>query len=171
MGQNKKASPEDIVLHRGRRTKHGGYSFIRTGKLPKNRVKVERYLTWLRMTYAEDIAGEEANMTAGQTVLLNKLILLEGLCRCIEITTAEIAEKTDRLYNMPVKYLSYVNSIAKICSLLGIERKKQTEEEQSILDYIEENYPEKESAKVTGRTEKPQDARSFKSKGKGIKKS
>lgn len=124
MGQNKKAGPEDIVLHPGRRTRHGGYTYLRTGNLPKKRANVERYLTWIRETYIEDIAGSEEHLTAGQTILLNKLILLEGLTRCIEITTAEIAEKTGSLYNMPQYYLSYVNSITKLCGMLGIERKE-----------------------------------------------
>ena len=139
MGQNKRASPEDIVLRPGRRPRHGGYTYIRTGKLPKKKAAIERYLTWVRMTYAEDIAGEESNLTAGQTVLLNKLILLEGLCRCIEMTTAEVTEKTGQLYNMPTKYLSYVNAITKICGMLGIER-KQVEESLDLDKYVTEKY-------------------------------
>lgn len=121
-GQNKKSGPEDIVLKPGPRIKHGGYSFLRTGRMPKEKARIEKYLTWLRMTYIEDIASTEDNLTAGQTILLNKLILLEGLCRCIEVMAAEITEKTGVLYNMPDKYLGYVNTIAKICNLLGIKR-------------------------------------------------
>jgi len=123
MGQNKRTGPEDIVLHPGPRTRHGGYSYIRTGKMPKKKAAIERYLTWVRQTYIEDIAGEEENLSAAQTILLNKLVLLEGLCRCIETTAAEITEQTGKLYAMPTKYLSYVNTITKICTMLGIERK------------------------------------------------
>ena len=135
MGQNKRASPEDIVLRPGRRPRHGGYTYIRTGKLPKKKAAIERYLTWVRMTYAEDIAGEESNLTAGQTVLLNKLVLLEGIARCIETTAAEVTESTGQLYNMPTKYLSYVNVITKICGMLGIER-RVLEPEATLAEVI-----------------------------------
>jgi len=123
---SKGTGPESIELRPGPRKRHGGYTYIRTGKMPKKRAAVERYLTWVRQTYIEDIAGTEENMTAGQIVLLNKLVLLEGLCRCIETTTAEVTERTGALYNMPTKYLSYVNQIVKICGMLGIERKEIT---------------------------------------------
>jgi hypothetical protein len=119
MGNGKKRGPEGITLRPGPKITHGGYSYIRTGKIPKDRQEIERYLTWVRQTYIEDIAGTEDKLTAGQTVLLNKLILLEGLCRCIEYQAA----KTESL-GMPQKYLSYMNNIIKICSLLGIERKE-----------------------------------------------
>lgn len=118
MGNEKRMGPDDITLPRGPRTKHGGYTFIRIGKLPKNRQKIERYLTWVRQSYIEDIAGTEDNLTTGQTVLLNKLVMLEGLCRCIEIYQAQV-ESLD----MPTKYLSYLNNIIKICQMLGIDRR------------------------------------------------
>ena len=145
MGQNKKTSPEDIILQPGPRVPHGGYSYIRTGRIPKRKANIERYLTWVRMTYAEDVAGSEENMTAGQTVLLNKLILLEGLARCIETTAAEVTEKTGQLYAMPTKYMSYVSAIMKLCSLLGVERKEVKEriptplEVASVVDSAKES--------------------------------
>ena len=65
-GQTKKLSPADIILPRGPRISSGGYTYLRTGKLPKKRQQVEKYLTWIRELYVQDIAGEEVNMTAGQ---------------------------------------------------------------------------------------------------------
>lgn len=150
MGQNKKPELEDITLRPGPRVRHGGYSFLRTGKLPKEKAKIERYLTWVRMTYAEDIAGKEENLTAGQTVLLNKLILLEGLCRCIEIMAAETTEKSGILYHMPDKYLSYVNSIVKICGMLGIEQRESGDYIPTPLEIAERIDREEAEATAAG---------------------
>lgn len=125
-GQIKRVTEDSLTLKPGPRIQHGGYSYLRTGKMPKDKAAIERYLTWLRMTYAQDIAGTEDNMTAGQTILLNKLIMLEGLCRCIETTAAAITEATSKLHDMPHKWSSYINSITKICGMLGIERNEDT---------------------------------------------
>ena len=72
--------------------------------------------------------------------MLNKLILLEGLARCIEISVAEISEKSKQLPVMPDKYLSYVNSIVKICSLLGIVRQEIEPEALDLGKYVDEKY-------------------------------
>jgi len=138
MANNKNSGPDDLQLRPGPKRRHGGYTYFRTGRLPAKRAYIERYLTWLRRTYADDIAGSEADMTAGQTVLLNKLILIEGLCRCIEETTAEVAEKTGHIYNMPQNYLTYVNSIVKICGMLGIERKDMDDNQLTPLQIANE---------------------------------
>lgn len=168
MGQNKKSELEDITLRPGPRVRHGGYSFLRTGKMPKEKARIEKYLTWVRMTYAEDIAGEEVNLTAGQTVLLNKLILLEGLCRCIEVMAAEVTDRTGTLYHMPDKYLSYVNSIVKICSQLGITRREPVDNVPTPLEIAERIDREEEAAVEAGEKtpERPQESRSQGGKGK-----
>lgn len=151
--QIKKAGLEDITLRPGPRVRHGGYTYIRTGKVPKKKAEVERYLTWVRQTYIEDVAGEERNLTAGQTVLLNKIILLEGLCRCIEITVIEVAEKSGQLPVMPQKYMSYVNSIVKICGMLGIERREPVDNVPTPLEIAERiDREEAEAAVVDGKT-------------------
>lgn len=136
--------PDSLLLRPGPKPRHGGYTYMRTGKLPKKRANIERYLTWLRKTYAEDIAGKESNMTAGQTLLLNKLILLEGLCRCVETMTAEIAEATGKIPDMPQRYLSYVNAIVKVCGMLGIERRDIADSQLTPLEIAAE-YDRKEA--------------------------
>lgn len=145
MGNDKKQGPEDLVLSKGPRVTHGGYTFLRLGKLPGDKVKIERWLTWVRKTYIEDIAKSEENMTAGQTILLNKLIMLEGLCRCIEIYQAEIES-----FKMPHQYMSYVNTIIKICTHLGIDRRK-VDEGPDVQSYIAERYPEKKGKGKDGK--------------------
>jgi len=98
---------------RGRpKLRHGGYSFMRSGKIPADKPEIERYLTWLRLKYIDDLGPEEADLTAGQAVLLNKLITLEGLTRCIEV----MASREEKVM-LPQRYMSYVNTIVKICQV------------------------------------------------------
>lgn len=172
-GQIKKAGLEDITLRPGPRVRHGGYTYIRTGKVPKKKAEVERYLTWVRQTYIEDVAGEERNLTAGQTVLLNKIILLEGLCRCIEITVIEVAEKSGQLPVMPQKYMSYVNTITKICGMLGIERREPVDNVPTPLEIAERIDREEKAAVEAGEKtpERPQESQSQRGKGKDKEKS
>lgn len=99
--------------------RHGGYSYLTTGQLPADKRYVEKYLTRLRQSYIEDIGPHEEDLTAGQAVLLNKLITTEGLCRCIEI---EAARKGT--LDLRQRYPTYANMVIKICSLLGIEKKE-----------------------------------------------
>jgi hypothetical protein len=99
--------------------RHGGYSYLTTGELPADKKYVEKYLTRLRQKYIENIGPREEDLTAGQAVLLNKLITMEGLCRCIEIEAARAGT-----LNLRHKYPTYVNMIIKVCSLLGIEKKE-----------------------------------------------
>jgi len=146
MDNNKNSGPDDLQLRPGPKARHGGYTFLRTGRLPAKRAYIERYLTWLRQTYIDDIAGSEEAMSAGQTVLLNKLVLIEGLCRCIEETAAEIAEGVGAIPVMPQNYLSYVNSIVKICGMLGIERKEDAESLLTPLQIANE-YDKKKGEK------------------------
>jgi hypothetical protein len=116
---------------------HGGYSYLTTGELPEDKLYVQRYLTQIRQLYIENISGTEDNMTAGQIILLNKLITLEGLTRCIEIEAA----RTGTL-NLRHKYPTYINHIIKICTHLGIERRK-IDEGPDLQTYIAEKYPDK----------------------------
>lgn len=141
--QSKGTSPESIALKPGPKFRHGGYTYFRTGKMPTQKRYIEKYLTWVREIYIEDIAGTEDKLTAGQTVLLNKLILLEGLCRCIEVTAAKIADQSSTLPVLPHDYSTYVNLILKICSQLGIERRDPIDDTPDIHEYIEKTYGKK----------------------------
>ena len=118
--------------------RHGGYSYLTTGELPADKRYVEKYLTRLRQSYIEDISETEERMTAGQAVLLNKLITMEGLCRCIEIEAARA-----KTLDLRHKYSTYVNMIIKICSLLGIEKRK-VDEPLDVQSYIKEFDEDKE---------------------------
>ena len=110
-----------IKRRRGRpQLRHGGYSFMKSGKIPADKPEIDRYLTWVRLRYIEDLGPEEKDLTAGQTILLNKLITLEGLTRCIEVMAAR-----EEKVMLPQRYMSYVNTILKLCQTLGIKRVAQ----------------------------------------------
>ena len=128
--------PEMVKLRPSRRPKHGGYSFIRSGKMPDDKREVERYLTWLRQKYIEDIGPEEKDLSAGQMLLLNKLITFEGLTRCMEIEAAR-----RETVNLPKHHSTYTNHILKICQMLGLERK--ADEVLDLHKYIDEKYGKK----------------------------
>lgn len=98
---------------------HGGYSYLTSGKLPEDKQYVQKYLTQIRQLYIEDLGPQEEDLTAGQLLLLNRLITMEGLCRCIEIEAARAGT-----LNLRQRYSTYANMTIKICSLLGIERKE-----------------------------------------------
>ncbi len=120
---------------------HGGYTYLTKGQLPLDKKYVEKYLTRLRQAYIEDLGPREEDLTAGQTVLLNKLITMEGLCRCIEIEAARAGTLDLRL-----RYSTYANMIIKVCALLGIDKKK-ADEALDLHEYIAEKYPEKKEKK------------------------
>ena len=129
-----------IKRPRGRpKLRHGGYSFMRSGKIPADKPEIERYLTWLRLKYIDDLGPEEADLTAGQAVLLNKLITLEGLTRCIEVMAAR-----EEKVMLPQRYMSYVNTIVKICQALGIERKDLEPDVMTPLQIAAEIEQEKQ---------------------------
>lgn len=136
--------PQMVKLKPSRRPKHGGYSFIRSGKIPDDKREVERYLTWLRQKYIEDIGPREEDLSAGQMLLLNKLITFEGLTRCMEIEAAR-----RETVNSPKHHSTYTNHILKICQMLGLERKAN--EGPDIQTYIREFDAAKEKRNKEGK--------------------
>lgn len=107
-----------LRLQRGRRHKHGGYSFMRTGKIPKEKKEIERYLTAIRSGYVQDIGPKEEDLTTGQLVLLDTLITLKGVNRCVEVE----ASKAGTIGGLDQRYDARNNQVIKICMALGIER-------------------------------------------------
>ncbi len=107
-----------VKLSPGRKPKHGGYTFMRTGEIAEDKIEIERYLTGLRQGYISDIAGQESNLTTGQLILLNKLITLEGTNRCVEIQAA----RNGAISSLDERYNARNNQIIKICLALGIDR-------------------------------------------------
>lgn len=103
--------------------KHGGYTYLQTGQLPEDKLYIGVYLTRLRAGYIEDIGPREEDLTAGQLLLVNKLITLEGWCRCVEV---EAARK--QTLDLRDRYTKFTNLVLKICGMLGIERRAGVED-------------------------------------------
>lgn len=108
-----------VKLPAGRRSRHGGYSYMKTGDVPRDKQEIERYLSGLRAGYIQDIGPEETDLTTGKLLLLNKLISLEGCQRCCEIEAA----RSSSIKLLDERYNSRNNQIIKICCLLGINHR------------------------------------------------
>jgi len=105
---------------RPRTLRHGGYSYVTTGLLPKDKRYVELYLDMIRESYVQYLGSDEKDLSPGQLILLDKLITLEGLTRCMEIEAAERG-----VMKLPQRHTTYLNHIIKICLSLGIEKREE----------------------------------------------
>ena len=101
-----------------RKLMHGGYTYLQTGQLPADKLHIGQYLTQLRARYIDDLGPREDDLTAGQLLLINKLITLEGWCRCVEVEAAR-AQTLD----LRDRYTKFTGLILRTCALLGIERR------------------------------------------------
>lgn len=118
---DKPHSKLDRKLKRGaKRMRHGGYSYLVQKKIPADKIYIERYLTNLREDYISDLGPDEKDLTTGQLLLLDTLITLKGVNRCIECQSGRDGD----LRRLDERYNARNNQMIKICSLLGIERKE-----------------------------------------------
>lgn len=137
---SKSPSKLDRKLKRGaQRSRHGGYSYLVTKKIPGDKIYIERYLTNLREDYILDLGPTEKDLTTGQLLLLDTLITLKGVNRCIECQSGRDGD----LRRLDERYNARNNQMIKICHLLGIEKRK-IDEAPSLDEYIETKYGKKE---------------------------
>ena len=69
----------------GRRPqKHGGYSFITSGELPKNRAYILKYLMAVRQGIIQDLGPTEHNLSTAQLVMIDRVTTKLGVIRCVE---------------------------------------------------------------------------------------
>jgi len=126
---------------------HGGYSFIATGKLPKHRAYLLRYLSNCRAGLIHDL-GDEDNLSTAQLILIDRVVSKLGLIRCVEEHTREngaiIGKELAPI--LKASYLAYSNSLRLDLLALGIDRndigKEMTPEAQAVL--IKADLREKE---------------------------
>jgi len=132
----------EAKLPRGRqRTIHGGYSFMTTGRLPEHRVHVRRYLTAVRENLIKDLGPTEADLTAAQIILIDRIVTKLGVIRCIEEHVKENSVMVgDNLApSLKASYLAFDNSLRLALQALGMKSKKA----EGIMDlgkYVEEKY-------------------------------
>lgn len=120
---SKKHNLSETRLATGPKRRHGGYTFMATGRIPDDKREIERYLTGIRIGYVLDIGPKEEDLTTGQIVLLDTLITLKGVNRCIEVE----ALKAMDIRGMEQNYNTRNNQIIKICLALGIEQKEDAD--------------------------------------------
>lgn len=110
-----------LRLRSGKKIVHGGYSYMRTGNLPRGpgMLEIERYLTYIRESYIGQLTngGGEVALPPGQLVLLNKLVTLEGCQRLVEVQAA----RSGSIKMLDEKYNTRNTLIFRICLALGIE--------------------------------------------------
>jgi len=122
-----------------KKLRHGGYTYLQTGQLPADKLFIGKYLTQLRAKYIEDLGPREEDLTAGQLLLVNKLLTLEGWCRCVEV---EAARK--QTLDLRDKYTTFTHLVLKVCALLGIERRAGDKELPTPLEIAAEFDRKKE---------------------------
>jgi len=135
-------SQQRIKLPSGKRSRQGGYSYPVLDN-SRDRLSVERYLFSIRESYIAELSNGngEDTLTTGQLLLLDTLIMLKGINRCVEIEAA----KTATIRPFDERYNARTNQVIRICQLLGIEPNKY-DESQDFLDYVKE-YDEKKAGK------------------------
>ncbi len=127
----------------GRPPTHGGYSLIKTGKLPSGRRGIRKYLENTREGLVRDFGPTEADLSTGQIVLIDRVISKLGIVRLIEEHTRE----SGNIFNadgglvgsLKESYLAFNNSVR--LSLLALDKlDRQRDQETNIDDYIAETY-------------------------------
>ena len=117
---SKPHSKLDRKMKRGKqRSRHGGYTYLVARKIPADKIYIERYLTNLREDYIRDLGPTEKDLTTAQLILLDTLITLKGVNRCIECQSGRDGD----LRRLDERYNARNNQVIKICSLLGLDRK------------------------------------------------
>ncbi len=110
----------------GRPPRRPGYSLIARGETPRGRRYVETYLTEVRQSLIEQLGPTEADLSAGQRVLVDRVIAKVGVLRLIEEECRERGVfRPDRqgLVNVLAEnYLAWSNSVRLDLMALGIKR-------------------------------------------------
>jgi len=146
MNQNKEKLK--TKLSPGKRRTHGGYSFLRTEAFPAKRRHIESYLTAARQGMINDLAETEGDLSTGQIIIIDRIISMLGVTRCIEEYVRENAVMKGEELSPSLKssYLSYNNSIRLNLVALGIKRKVVTGK-TALDNYLTEISGKSEEAK------------------------
>lgn len=124
-----------LRLPAGRAKTHGGYSFLSTGKLPEHRREVSRYLTAVREGLIRDLGPKEADLSAGQRILIDRVVTKLGVIRCMEehVREGSVMSGDDLTPCLKTSYLAYNNSVRLDLTALGIDKRA----EAKVLDLAE----------------------------------
>ena len=127
-------------LKPGRKVKHGGFSYLATGKLPEDRRYILQYLTAARENLIRDIGPTEEDLTAAQIILIDRIITKLGVIRCIEehIRENSVMKGHDLARCLQSSYLAYNNSVRLDLQALGIN--KRVGEHGDLKGYLQKAY-------------------------------
>ena len=143
---SKNNSKLTVNLEPGRKTKHGGYSFLVTGTLPEERKYVLKYLTAARAGLVEDLGPTEQDLTAAQVILIDRVVTKLGVIRCIEEHIAEhtVMAGHELAPSLKDSYLAYNNSIRADLTALGLHKKADPRKED-LGEYVKRTYGKEKS--------------------------
>ena len=132
-----------LRLARGRPQKHGAYSIISKGRLPKNRRRVQIYLQEVRAGLIQDLGPTPADLTTAQKILIDRVVQKLAIMRCIEewADVHGLFEENNLIPPIKDFYLSCSNSLRLDLQALGIGARK-SEQIVDLGKYIEEKYSE-----------------------------
>lgn len=130
-----KKSKSIVRLRPGRPCSHGGWTYLTTGKLPEHRREVSRYLTAARESLIRDLGPKEIDLSAGQRILIDRIITKLGVIRCMEehIRERSVMTGNNLAPCLKASYLAYNNSVRLDLTALGIDKRA----EAKILDLTE----------------------------------
>jgi len=117
-----------VRLPPGLPPKHGGYTYLSTGRLPRHRRYIRRYLTEIRQSYVAELGGREGEdgLSPGQRILVDRLVTCLGFLRLIEEKARDtgIFKGDDLMASLGKGYVSFLNTAVRIVESLGIERRR-----------------------------------------------
>jgi len=128
----------------GVKVKHGAFSLISRGTLPRKRKYLEGFLSQVRKGLIRDLGPEEQDLTTAQLILIDRVIGKLGILRCMEEYAREsgVMKENDLLPPLKKNFLSWANSLRLDLQALGID-KRQTES-MNLEQYVEMKDKEKE---------------------------
>jgi len=142
---SKKSDRLAIRLPPGRAKRHGGWAYLVTGKLPEHRREVSRYLATARENLIRDLGPKEEDLTAGQLILIDRVITKLGVIRCMEehIRENSVMAGNNLAPCLRASYLAYNNSVRLDLQALRIETRK-SEEPVDLSSYIKAHDAKKD---------------------------
>jgi len=116
-------------LEPGRKKRHGGYTYLSTGRLPEHRKHIEKYLTAARENLIKDLGPTEEELTTAQIIIIDRIVSKLGIVRCIEehIRENSVMRGQELAPSLKTSYLAYNNSIRLDLQALGLDKRQVSE--------------------------------------------
>lgn len=135
-----------VKFRRGgkRPQKHGGYSYLTSGKLPETRTYILKYLMAVRHSLVHDLGPTENDLSTAQLVLIDRVTTKLGVIRCVEehIRENSVMVGNDLAPSLKASYLAYNNSLRLDLQALGLD--KRSEEVLTPYEIVEKEKRQNE---------------------------